>query len=58
MKMKRIAFLAAAVGSPILIEQWSRQVEPNWFKLTRTRVPIPAIRPTRLLHIADLHTSD
>ena len=50
-------FFSTLVSGP-LSAGWFRFGEPHWFDLTHTQVPMPAIRPTRILHISDIHVSD
>ena len=37
---------------------YARFVEPYWFDLSYTRIPLGLPKPIRLLHISDLHVSD
>ena len=55
--MKRRIFLSLFPGAAAA---WHEiyDIEPVSFELTRTRVPFPAPRPTRILHISDIHISD
>jgi predicted MPP superfamily phosphohydrolase len=55
--VNRRSFIATLVPTP-LAASWFRYGEPNWFEITRTRIRIPGIRPTRILHISDIHISD
>ncbi len=55
--MNRRSFLATLAPAS-LSASWFRFGEPNWFEVTRTRIHIPGISPTRILHISDIHISD
>jgi len=50
--------LFAALAPACLTPGWFCYGEPRWFDVTHTRIPMPGIRPTRILHLADLHISD
>jgi predicted MPP superfamily phosphohydrolase len=53
----RRSLFAALTAAP-LAAAWFRFVEPSWFEVTHTRIQMPGIRPTRILHISDIHISD
>jgi len=54
--MKRRALLSAAVIAGAGC--WARYIEPHWFDLTHTEIALPGAKPTRILHISDIHMSD
>ena len=55
--MNRRVFLTA-IPAAFAGAAWCRYVEPSWFELTHTRVPMRIRKPTRVLHVSDLHVSD
>lgn len=55
--MTRRLFLSAAAAAGVGCA-WVRYLEPHWFDLTRTEICLAVPRPVRVLHIADIHTSD
>ncbi|MBL8229854.1 MAG: phosphodiesterase YaeI [Bryobacterales bacterium] len=50
--------LVSSLGAAGLGGAWVRYLEPHWFELTHTQVRLAGVRHTRILHIADIHTSD
>jgi len=55
--LKRRAFLSLCAIAPAGAAYF-RFVEPTWFDVSFTRVPLPGVRPRRILHISDIHISD
>lgn len=51
-------FFLSTLASGCLAAGWFRFAEPHWFDVTHTQISIPGIRPTRILHISDIHISD
>jgi len=50
--------LISALAPACLAPVWFSCGEPHWFEVSHTRISIPGVRPTRILHLADLHVSD
>ena len=58
MSMQRRAFLLTFFPSLAAAYERFHEIEPTWFEVTHTRIPIPGIHSTRILHISDIHISD
>jgi predicted MPP superfamily phosphohydrolase len=56
--MNRRVFLSAFFPTMAAAYERFHELEPTWFELTRTRISLPGVRPTRVLHISDIHISD
>ncbi len=57
-QMNRRIFLSLFASPLPAGAAWSRFVEPEYFELTHTTVPLPKASPKRILHISDIHMSD
>src|SRR5215472_387513 len=56
--MQRRAFVFTFFPSVAAAYDRFHEIEPTWFEVTHTRISISGIRPTRILHISDIHISD
>jgi len=56
--MKRRTLLLSLLPATAAAYDRFHNIEPDWFQLTRTRIPLSLPRPKRILHISDLHVSD
>src|SRR5262249_618639 len=55
--MKRRYFLSLCAAAPAA-GAYFRFVEPAWFDVSVTRIPMSGISPRRILQVSDIHMSD
>jgi len=56
MVSRRFVLYTVAAGGAAAA--WASFIEPRWFQLTHTDIPLPGIKPKKVLHLSDLHVSD